>query len=119
MPSSAGSVSSSLASEIPGARRETRDGALAQQPQPGQRPLAIAGHPVRQHRNRRRLPRPRPSALRTLNVDTPLATAICRSVAPAASSPAIRSTSCRVSFEAPSAHGGPASARPSPPVASA
>ena len=43
----------------------------------------------------------RPSALRTLNVDTPVAAAISRSVAPAASSPAIRSTSSGVSFEAP------------------
>jgi hypothetical protein len=43
----------------------------------------------------------RPSALRTLNVDTPVAAAISRSVAPAASSPAIRSTSSAVSFEAP------------------
>ena len=43
----------------------------------------------------------RPSALRTLNVDTPVAAAISRSVAPAASSPVIRSTSSGVSFEAP------------------
>ena len=43
----------------------------------------------------------RPSALRTLNVDTPVTAAISRSVAPAASSPAIRSTSSGVSFEAP------------------
>ncbi len=43
----------------------------------------------------------RPSALRTLNVDTPVAAAICRRVAPAASSPVIRSTSSGVSFEAP------------------
>jgi hypothetical protein len=42
-----------------------------------------------------------PSALRTLKVDTPVAAAIWRSVAPAASSPAIRSTNCGVSFEAP------------------
>jgi hypothetical protein len=32
----------------------------------------------------------RPSALRTLNVDTPVAAAISRSVTPAASSPVIR-----------------------------
>ena len=43
----------------------------------------------------------RPSALRTLTVDTPVAAAISRSVAPAASSPAIRSVSSGVSFEAP------------------
>ena len=43
----------------------------------------------------------RPSALRTLNVDTPVAAAISRSVAPAASSAVIRAASSGVSFEAP------------------
>ena len=38
---------------IPGARGEHRLGALAQQPPPGQRPLAVTGNRVRQHRNRR------------------------------------------------------------------
>jgi len=43
----------------------------------------------------------RPSALRTLNVDTPAAAAIWLSLAPAASSSRIRAASCGVSLEAP------------------
>ena len=45
--------------------------------------------------------RTRPSAARTVNVETPVAAAICRSVCPAASSPAIRAASAGVSFDAP------------------
>ena len=41
-----------------------------------------------------------PSALRTLNVDTPVAAAISRRVLPAASSAAIRATVSGVSLEA-------------------
>ena len=37
------------------ARREYRRGALAQQPEPGQRPLGVPGHRVRQHRQHLRL----------------------------------------------------------------
>ena len=37
---------------VPGARREYRRGALAQQPEPGQRPLGVPGHRVRQYRQR-------------------------------------------------------------------
>ena len=44
--------------------------------------------------------RTRPSAARTVNVETPVAAAICRSVCPAASSPAIRAASAGVSFDA-------------------
>ncbi|HJY58750.1 MAG TPA: hypothetical protein VJ418_20430 [Streptosporangiaceae bacterium] len=51
------------------------------------------------------MPRPRaatrPSALRTVNVDTPVAAAISLRVAPAASSSPIRAASCAVSLEAP------------------
>jgi hypothetical protein len=36
-----------------------------------------------------------------VNVETPVAAAICRSVCPAASSPAIRAASAGVSFDAP------------------
>ena len=43
----------------------------------------------------------RPSALRTLNVDTPVTAAISLSLAPAASSSRIRAASSGVSFEAP------------------
>jgi len=42
-----------------------------------------------------------PSAARMVNVETPVAAAICRSVCPAASSPAIRAASAGVSFDAP------------------
>ena len=42
---------------IPRTRGEHRDGALAQQPPPGQRPLPIAGHRIRQHRNHSALAR--------------------------------------------------------------
>ena len=45
--------------------------------------------------------RTRPSAARTVNVETPVAAAICRSVWPPASSPAIRAASPGVSFDAP------------------
>jgi len=45
--------------------------------------------------------RTRPSAARMVNVETPVAAAICRSVCPAASSPAIRAASAGVSFDAP------------------
>ena len=45
--------------------------------------------------------RTRPSAARTVNVETPVAAAICRSVCPAASSPAIAAASAGVSFDAP------------------
>ena len=38
---------------IPRARGEHRDGALAQQTPPGQRPFPLPGHRVRQHRNQR------------------------------------------------------------------
>jgi hypothetical protein len=44
--------------------------------------------------------RTRPSAAQTVNVETPVAAAICRSVCPAASSPAIRAASAGVSFDA-------------------
>ena len=40
---------------VPRARRERRHGALAQQPEPGQRPLPVPGHRVRQHRQHLRL----------------------------------------------------------------
>ena len=43
----------------------------------------------------------RPSALRTLNVDTPVTAAISRNFAPAASRSRIRAASSGVSFEAP------------------
>ena len=52
MPSSAGSASSSPASGYRAPGSEHRLGALAQQPPPGQRPLPVPGHRVRQHRNR-------------------------------------------------------------------
>jgi hypothetical protein len=44
--------------------------------------------------------RPR-AAARAVNVETPVAAAICRSVCPAASSPAIRAASAGVSLDAP------------------
>ena len=37
------------------ARGERRRGALAQQPEPGQRPLTVPGHRIRQHRQRAQL----------------------------------------------------------------
>ena len=124
---------------VPGTGREDRLGALAEQPPPGQHPLPVPGHRIRQHRQRlargRRLAvrllrhavlagvtvrppgpgrpdRTRPSALRTVNVDTPVAAAICRSVwprrpAPRSGLPARASASTR-----PSARGGPGPARP-------
>jgi hypothetical protein len=55
-------------------------------------PAAAAGQPA---------DATRPSALRTLNAGPPVAAAISRRAAAAASSPAIRSTICGVSFEAP------------------
>ena len=37
---------------VPGAGGERRRGAFAQQPEPGQRPLAVPRHRIRQHRQR-------------------------------------------------------------------
>ena len=114
---------------IPRAGREHRAGALAEQAPPGQRPLpsrgtgsgstgissswsrgpgpgaarpasapspalVLAGSPARGAGTR-------PSALRTVNVDTPVAAATCRSVCPAASSSPIRAVSSAVSFDGP------------------
>ena len=117
MPSSAGSASSSPASgyRAPGANtgaapspssphrasarspsRGTGSGSTATAASSSPPGAVFPGHDGRGH------PRAtRPSALRTLNVDTPVAAAIWRSVAPAASSPAIRAASSGVSFEAP------------------
>ncbi len=119
--SSAGSASSSPASGYRAPGRTPR-GALAQQPPPRQHPLRITrtgpAAPNRRaltlftvsgvqtgalpggNAGRRGCPpdATRPSALRTVNVYTPVAAAISRSVAPAASSPAIRSASSCVSF---------------------
>ena len=53
----------------------------------------------------------RPSVLRTLNVDTPVAAAVWRNVWPALCSPAIRFNSYGVSFEPPSGPGEPRPAR--------
>ena len=68
-------------------------------------------------------PRPRaatrPSALRTLNVDTPVAAAISLRVAPAASSSPIRAASSGVSFEAPFGPRRAGTSPASPPAASA
>ena len=61
----------------------------------------------------------RPSALRTLNVDTPVAAAISLRVAPAASNPAIRCTSCGVSLEAPFGPRRAGTSPATPPAASA
>ena len=46
---------SSPASGFRASRREYRDDALAQQPEPGQRPLPVPRHRVRQHRQHPRL----------------------------------------------------------------
>ena len=69
------------------------------------------------------MPRPRaatrPSALRTLNVDTPVAAAISLRVAPAASSSRIRAASSGVSFEAPFGPRRAGTSPATPPAASA
>ena len=126
---------------IPGARGEHRLGALAQQPPPGQRPLPVPGNRVRQHRNRRArasssspATRPalsavaagrpraatRPSALRTLNVDTPVAAAISPQRRPRrVQFPAIRAASSGVSFEAPFGPRRAGTSPATPPAASA
>ena len=77
---------------------------------PAARPALSAGRPRAATR---------PSALRTLNVDTPVAAAISRSVAPAASSPAIRAASSGVSFEAPFGPRRAGTSPATPPAASA
>jgi hypothetical protein len=63
--------------------------------------------------------RTRPSAARPVNVETPVAAAICRSVCPAASSPAIRAASAGVSFDAPFGPGRTGTSPATPPQASA
>jgi hypothetical protein len=82
--------------------------------------------PGRRHRYRRRHPRRRrpgpparggirPSALRTLNVNTPVAAAFWCRLLPAASSPAIRAPSRRSASRPAAAPCGPGPARPSRP----
>ena len=61
----------------------------------------------------------RPSALRTLNVDTPVAAAISPKVAPAASSSRIRAASSGVSLEAPFGPRREGTSPATPPAASA
>ena len=111
---------------IPRSRGEHRRGALPEQPEPGQRPLAVPRHRVRQHRQL--ILRPgglpagaavfppsapsgapgagrragtRPSAVRTANVDTPVAAAIAACDFPAAASSPILCVSSGVSFDGP------------------
>jgi hypothetical protein len=88
--------------DLPGGagRRHARDrGATARCRSTGRLPAALAGLTAGGRGLAAR--RTRPSAARTVNVETPVAAAICRSVCPAASSPAIRAASAGVSFDAP------------------